>query len=197
MSDRLFIFDTTLRDGEQVPGCQLNTVEKIQVAKQLEALGVDVIEAGFPISSPGDFNSVIEISKAVTWPTICALTRAVEKDIDVAADALKFAKHKRIHTGIGTSDSHIKYKFNSTREEIIERAVAAVKYARRYVDDVEFYAEDAGRTDNEYLANVEALASGESSTTNRYQTMGYCAPLNMNYMCTSRRTAESCRRPCR
>ena len=149
MSERLFIFDTTLRDGEQVPGCQLNTVEKIQVAKQLEALGVDVIEAGFPISSPGDFNSVIEISKAVTWPTICALTRAVQKDIDVAAEALKYAKRKRIHTGIGTSDSHIKYKFNSTREEIIERAVAAVKYARRYVDDVEFYAEDAGRTDNE------------------------------------------------
>ena len=144
MSDRLFIFDTTLRDGEQVPGCQLNTVEKIQVAKALEVLGVDVIEAGFPISSPGDFNSVIEISKAVTWPTICALTRAVQKDIDVAVDALKFAKHKRIHTGIGTSDSHIKYKFNSTREEIIERAVAAVKYARRFVDDVEFYAEEEG-----------------------------------------------------
>ena len=154
MDNRLFIFDTTLRDGEQVPGCQLNTVEKIQVAKALEALGVDVIEAGFPISSPGDFNSVIEISKAVTWPTICALTRAVQKDIDVAVDALKFAKHKRIHTGIGTSDSHIKYKFNSNREEIIERAVAAVKYARRFVDDVEFYAEDAGRTDNEYLARV-------------------------------------------
>ena len=134
MDNRLFIFDTTLRDGEQVPGCQLNTVEKIQVAKALEALGVDVIEAGFPISSPGDFNSVIEISKAVTWPTICALTRAVQKDIDVAVDALKFAKHKRIHTGIGTSDSHIKYKFNSNREEIIERAVAAVKYARRFVD---------------------------------------------------------------
>ena len=114
MSDRLYIFDTTLRDGEQVPGCQLNTVEKIQVAKQLELLGVDVIEAGFPISSPGDFNSVVEISKAVTWPTICALTRAVEKDIDVAAESLKYAKHKRIHTGIGTSDSHIKYKFNST-----------------------------------------------------------------------------------
>ena len=132
MSDRLFIFDTTLRDGEQVPGCQLNTVEKIQVAKALEILGVDVIEAGFPISSPGDFNSVIEISKAVTWPTICAL----QKDIDVAVDALKFAKRKRIHTGIGTSDSHIKYKFNSNREEIIERAVAAVKYARRFVDDV-------------------------------------------------------------
>lgn len=126
MSDRLFIFDTTLRDGEQVPGCQLNTVEKIQVAKQLEALGVDIIEAGFPVSSPGDFNSVIEISKAVTWPTICALTRAVEKDIDVAAEALKYAKHKRIHTGIGTSDSHIKYKFNSNREEIIERAVASI-----------------------------------------------------------------------
>ena len=130
MSDRLFIFDTTLRDGEQVPGCQLNTVEKIEVAKNLEQLGVDIIEAGFPISSPGDFNSVVEISKAVTWPTICALTRAVEKDIDVASEALKYAKRKRIHTGIGTSDSHIKYKFNSTREEIIERAVAAVKYAK-------------------------------------------------------------------
>ena len=154
MSDRLFIFDTTLRDGEQVPGCQLNTIEKIQVAKQLEQLGVDVIEAGFPISSPGDFNSVIEISKAVTWPTICALTRAVEKDIDVAVESLQYAKHKRIHTGIGTSDSHIKYKFNSNREEIIERAVAAVKYAKRFVEDIEFYAEDAGRTDNEYLARV-------------------------------------------
>ena len=128
MSDRLYIFDTTLRDGEQVPGCQLNTVEKIQVAKQLEQLGVDVIEAGFPISSPGDFNSVVEISKAVTWPTICALTRAVEKDIDCAAEALQYAKHKRIHTGIGTSDSHIKYKFNSTREEII----AAAKKARAH-----------------------------------------------------------------
>ena len=143
MSDRLFIFDTTLRDGEQVPGCQLNTVEKIQVARQLEALGVDVIEAGFPVSSPGDFNSVVEISKAVTWPTICALTRAVEKDIDAAAEALQYAKHKRIHTGIGTSESHIRYKFNSNPEEIIERAVAAVKYAKRYVEDVEFYAEDA------------------------------------------------------
>ena len=127
MSDRLFIFDTTLRDGEQVPGCQLNTVEKIQVAKQLETLGVDVIEAGFPISSPGDFNSVIEISKAVTWPTICALTRAVEHDIDVAVEALQYAKHKRIHTGIGTSESHIKYKFNATREEIIDRAYEAAK----------------------------------------------------------------------
>ena len=177
MGDRLFIFDTTLRDGEQVPGCQLNTVEKIQVAKQLEALGVDVIEAGFPISSPGDFNSVIEISKAVTWPTICALTRAVEKDIDVAADALRFAKHKRIHTGIGTSDSHIKYKFNSTREEIIERAVAAVKYARRFVDDVEFYAEDAGRTDNEYLARVvEAVIKAGATVVNIPDTTGYCLP---------------------
>ena len=148
MSERLFIFDTTLRDGEQVPGCQLNTVEKIQVAKQLEALGVDIIEAGFPISSPGDFNSVIEISKAVTWPTICALTRAVEKDIDVAAESLKYAKRKRIHTGIGTSDEHIKYKFNSNREEIIERAVAAVKYAKKYVDDIEFYADIVKKTDD-------------------------------------------------
>ncbi len=177
MSDRLYIFDTTLRDGEQVPGCQLNTVEKIQVAKQLEALGVDVIEAGFPISSPGDFNSVIEISKAVTWPTICALTRAVEKDIDCAAEALKFAKHKRIHTGIGTSDSHIRYKFNSTREEIIERAVAAVKYAKRYVEDVEFYAEDAGRTDNEYLARVvEAVIKAGATVVNIPDTTGYCLP---------------------
>ena len=177
MSDRLFIFDTTLRDGEQVPGCQLNTVEKIQVAKQLELLGVDVIEAGFPISSPGDFNSVIEISKAVTWPTICALTRAVQKDIDVAAEALKYAKHKRIHTGIGTSDEHIKYKFNSNREEIIERAVAAVKYAKRYVDDVEFYAEDAGRTDNEYLARViEAVIKAGATVVNIPDTTGYCLP---------------------
>ena len=177
MSDRLFIFDTTLRDGEQVPGCQLNTVEKIQVAKQLEALGVDVIEAGFPISSPGDFNSVVEISKAVTWPTICALTRAIERDIDVAAQALRFAKRKRIHTGIGTSDAHIRYKFNSSREEIIERAVAAVRYARRYTDDVEFYAEDAGRTDNEYLARVvEAVITAGATVVNIPDTTGYCLP---------------------
>ena len=177
MNDRLFIFDTTLRDGEQVPGCQLNTVEKIQVAKQLEQLGVDVIEAGFPISSPGDFNSVIEISKAVTWPTICALTRAVEKDIDVAVESLQYAKRKRIHTGIGTSDSHIKYKFNSNREEIIERAVAAVKYAKRFVEDVEFYAEDAGRTDNEYLARViEAVVKAGATVCNIPDTTGYCLP---------------------
>ena len=177
MSDRLFIFDTTLRDGEQVPGCQLNTVEKIQVARQLELLGVDVIEAGFPISSPGDFNSVIEISKAATWPVICALTRAVQKDIDVAAEALKYARHKRIHTGIGTSDEHIRYKFNSNREEIIERAVAAVKYARKYVEDVEFYAEDAGRTDNEYLARVvEAVIKAGATVVNIPDTTGYCLP---------------------
>ncbi len=177
MSDRLYIFDTTLRDGEQVPGCQLNTVEKIQVAKQLEQLGVDVIEAGFPISSPGDFNSVVEISKAVTWPSICALTRAVEKDIDCAAEALKYAKRKRIHTGLGTSDSHIKYKFHSTREEVLERAVAAVKYAKKYVEDVEFYAEDAGRTDNEYLAQVvEAVVKAGATVINIPDTTGYCLP---------------------
>lgn len=177
MSDRLYIFDTTLRDGEQVPGCQLNTVEKIQVAKQLEQLGVDVIEAGFPISSPGDFNSVIEISKAVTWPTVCALTRAVQKDIDVAVDALRYAKRKRIHTGIGTSDSHIKYKFNSNRDEIIERAVAAVSYAKKYVEDVEFYAEDAGRTENEYLARVvEAVVKAGATVVNIPDTTGYCLP---------------------
>lgn len=177
MSDRLFIFDTTLRDGEQVPGCQLNTVEKIQVAKALEQLGVDVIEAGFPVSSPGDFNSVIEISKAVTWPTVCALTRAVQKDIDIAVDALKYAKHKRIHTGIGTSDYHIKYKFNSTRDEIIERGVKAVQYARQFVDDVEFYCEDAGRTDNEYLARVvEAVIKAGATVVNIPDTTGYCLP---------------------
>ena len=177
MSDRLFIFDTTLRDGEQVPGCQLNTVEKIQVAKALQDLGVDVIEAGFPVSSPGDYNSVIEISKAVTWPTICALTRAVEKDIDVAAEALRYAKRKRIHTGIGTSDYHIKYKFNSTREEILERAIACVKYAKKHVEDVQFYAEDAGRTDNEYLARVvEAVIKAGATVINIPDTTGYCLP---------------------
>lgn len=175
--EKLFIFDTTLRDGEQVPGCQLNTIEKIEVAKALEALGVDVIEAGFPVSSPGDFNSVVEISKAVTWPTICALTRAVEKDIEVAAEALKYAKKKRIHTGIGTSDYHIKYKFNSTQEEIIERAKACVKYAKRFVEDVEFYAEDAGRTDNEYLARVvQAVIDAGATVVNIPDTTGYCLP---------------------
>ena len=177
MSDRLYIFDTTLRDGEQVPGCQLNTVEKIEVARALEELGVDVIEAGFPISSPGDFNSVVEISKAVTWPTICALTRAVEKDIDVAAEALKFAKKGRIHTGIGTSFYHIHYKLNSNQDEIIERAIAAVKYAKRYVEDVEFYAEDAGRTENEYLARVvEAVIKAGATVVNIPDTTGYTMP---------------------
>jgi 2-isopropylmalate synthase len=175
--DRLFIFDTTLRDGEQAPGCQLNTIEKIQVAQALENLGVDVIEAGFPVSSPGDFNSIIEISKAVTWPAICALTRAVEKDIDVAADALKYAKHKRIHTGIGTSPYHIRYKFNSTPEEILERAVACVKYAKKRVEDVEFYCEDAGRTDNVYLAKVvEAVIKAGATVVNIPDTTGYCLP---------------------
>ncbi len=177
MSDRLFIFDTTLRDGEQVPGCQLNTIEKIEVARALEALGVDVIEAGFPVSSPGDFNSVVEISKAVTWPTICALTRAVDKDIDAAAEALKYAKRGRIHTGIGTSPYHILHKFNSTQEEILERAVACVKYAKKYVEDVEFYCEDAGRTDNVYLAKVvEAVIKAGATVVNIPDTTGYCLP---------------------
>ncbi len=177
MSDKLFIFDTTLRDGEQVPGCQLNTIEKIEVAKALESLGVDVIEAGFPVSSPGDFNSVVEISKAVTWPTICALTRAVEKDIDAAAEALKYAKRGRIHTGIGTSPYHILHKFNSTQEEILERAIACVKYAKRFVEDVEFYCEDAGRTDNVYLARVvEAVIKAGATVVNIPDTTGYCLP---------------------
>jgi 2-isopropylmalate synthase len=177
MNNRVFIFDTTLRDGEQVPGCQLNTIEKIEVAKVLEQLGVDIIEAGFPISSPGDFKSVVEISKAVTWPTICALTRAVEKDIDVAAESLKYAKRGRIHTGIGTSPYHIQYKLNSTPEEILERAVKAVKYAKKYVEDVEFYAEDAGRSDNEYLARViEAVIKAGATVVNIPDTTGYCLP---------------------
>lgn len=177
MSDRLYIFDTTLRDGEQVPGCQLNTVEKIEVAKALESLGVDIIEAGFPISSPGDFNSVVEISKAVKEPVICGLTRAVKKDIEVAADALQYAKRKRIHTGIGTSYYHIHYKLKSTPEEIIERAVEAVKYAKRFVEDVEFYAEDAGRTENEYLAKViEAVIAAGATVLNIPDTTGYCLP---------------------
>ena len=187
-NNRVYIFDTTLRDGEQVPGCQLNTVEKIQVAKALEELGVDVIEAGFPISSPGDFQSVVEISKVVSGPTVCALTRAVEKDIDVAAESLRFAKRGRIHTGIGTSDYHIRYKFNSTREEILERGVRAVKYARKYVDDVEFYAEDAGRTDNEFLARVvEAVVKAGATVVNIPDTTGYCLPdefgAKIQYLC--------------
>ena len=177
MSEKLYIFDTTLRDGEQVPGCQLNTIEKMEVARALEALGVDIIEAGFPVSSPGDFNSVREISKAVSRPTICALTRAVQNDIDVAADALALAKHKRIHTGIGVSHSHIYYKLNSTPEQIIERAVAAVKHAKKYVEDVEFYAEDAGRADNEYLARViEAVIGAGATVVNIPDTTGYCLP---------------------
>ncbi len=177
MSEKLFVFDTTLRDGEQVPGCQLNTVEKIEVAKALESLGVDIIEAGFPISSPGDFKSVEEISKSVSSPVICALTRAVEKDIDVAADSLKFARRKRIHTGIGTSYYHINYKLNSNEEEIIERAAAAVKYAKKYVEDVEFYAEDAGRTEDEYLARViEAVIKAGATVVNIPDTTGYCLP---------------------
>ena len=148
------IFDTTLRDGEQVPGCKLNTEQKLIIAEQLDQLGVDVIEAGFPISSPGDFKSVEAIAKVVKNATVCGLSRSVEKDIKTAAEALTYAKKPRIHTGIGTSDSHIKYKFNSNRDDILERAVAAVTYAKSFVEDVEFYAEDAGRTDNEYLARV-------------------------------------------
>ncbi|MCK9627419.1 MAG: 2-isopropylmalate synthase [Bacteroidales bacterium] len=177
MNEKLYVFDTTLRDGEQVPGCQLNTIEKIELAKALELLKVDIIECGFPISSPGDFTSIVEISKVVTESTICALTRAVEKDIEVAADALHFAKRKRIHTGIGTSDPHIKYKFKSNREDIILRAINCVKYARKYVDDVEFYAEDAGRTDNEYLARVvEAVIKAGATVVNIPDTTGYCTP---------------------
>ncbi|WP_285054655.1 2-isopropylmalate synthase [Pedobacter ginsengisoli] len=175
--NRVYVFDTTLRDGEQVPGCQLTTPEKIEIAKELEALGVDIIEAGFPISSPGDFQSVVELSKAVSEPIICALTRANKGDIDSAVAALKYAKRPRIHTGIGSSDMHIKHKFNSTREDILARAVDAVKYAKQYVEDIEFYAEDAGRADIHFLAQmVEAVIAAGATVVNIPDTNGYCLP---------------------
>ena len=175
--DKIIIFDTTLRDGEQVPGCKLNSKEKVELALELEYLGVDVIEAGFPVSSPGDFDSVEQISKTIKNATICALSRAVKKDIEVAGQALKYAKHPRIHTGIGTSDFHIKSKFNSNREDILERAIQCVKWARNYTDNVEFYAEDAGRTENEYLARViEAVIAAGATTVNIPDTTGYCLP---------------------
>ncbi|MET6990400.1 2-isopropylmalate synthase [Sediminicola arcticus] len=175
--DKIQIFDTTLRDGEQVPGCKLDTKQKLVIAERLDELGVDVIEAGFPISSPGDFNSVSEISKLVQNATVCGLTRAVKKDIEVAAEALKYAKKPRIHTGIGTSDFHIKYKFNSNREAIIERAVDAVKYAKTFVEDIEFYAEDAGRTDNDFLARIcEEVIKAGATVLNIPDTTGYCLP---------------------
>ncbi|MEO5648535.1 MAG: 2-isopropylmalate synthase [Ginsengibacter sp.] len=174
---KIIIFDTTLRDGEQVPGCKLNAKEKIELALELQSLGVDVIEAGFPISSPGDFSSVEQISKNITNVTVCALSRAVQKDIEVAAQALKYAKRPRIHTGIGTSDYHIKSKFNSNQKDILQRAVQCVKWARNFTDDVEFYAEDAGRTDNEYLAKViEAVIKAGATTVNIPDTTGYCLP---------------------
>src|SRR5574339_545228 len=174
---RVFIFDTTLRDGEQVPGCKLNTTEKIELAVQLEELGVDIIEAGFPISSPGDFESVKQIAAIIKDAQVCGLSRAVQKDIEVAAQALKGAAKPRIHTGIGTSDFHIKSKFNSTREDILDRAIQCVKWARNFTDNVEFYAEDAGRTDNDYLATViEAVIKAGATTVNIPDTTGYCLP---------------------
>ena len=175
--EKVQIFDTTLRDGEQVPGCKLDTKSKLVIAERLDLLGVDVIEAGFPVSSPGDFHSVEEISKLVKNATVCGLTRAVKNDIKVAADALRFAKRPRIHTGIGTSDSHIKFKFNSTQDQIIERAVASVTYAKSFVEDIEFYAEDAGRTDNVFLARVcEAVIKAGATVLNIPDTTGYCLP---------------------
>jgi 2-isopropylmalate synthase len=176
-SNRVFIFDTTLRDGEQVPGCKLNTKEKVKLALRLEDLGVDIIEAGFPISSPGDFESVQQIAAIIKEAVVCGLSRAVKKDIEVAATALKHAKRPRIHTGIGTSDLHIKAKFNSTREEILQRAIQCVKWARNFTDNIEFYAEDAGRTDNDYLARViEAVIKAGATTVNIPDTTGYCLP---------------------
>jgi len=178
MSDKqVFIFDTTLRDGEQVPGCKLNHQQKLRVAREIEILGVDILEAGFPISSPGDFEAVQMIAKEIRNPIICALSRAVEADIKCAAEALKYAKRPRIHTGIGTSKQHIEYKFKSTPERIIERAKAAVKFAKSFVEDVQFFAEDAGRTDNEYLAKViEAVIEAGATVVNIPDTTGYCLP---------------------
>ncbi|MFL2585079.1 MAG: 2-isopropylmalate synthase [Parvicellaceae bacterium] len=174
---KILVFDTTLRDGEQVPGCQLNTKEKVEIAKDLENLGVDVIEAGFPVSSPGDFNSVSEISKNIKETIICGLSRAIVMDIDTAAMALKEAKRKRLHTGIGVSDMHIKYKFNSTRDKVLEQAVSAVKYSRKYFDDIEFYAEDAGRADKDFLAKmVEEVIKSGATVVNIPDTTGYSLP---------------------
>ena len=177
MKNKIKIFDTTLRDGEQVPGCKLETSEKLKIAEKLDSLGVDIIEAGFPVSSPGDFKSVVEISKIVKNASICGLTRAVKNDIDVAVDALKYAKKPRLHTGIGTSESHIKYKFSSTPEKILERAVEAVKYSKKYIEDIEFYAEDAGRTNNDFLALVcEKVIDAGATVLNIPDTTGYCLP---------------------
>ena len=177
MKDKIKIFDTTLRDGEQVPGCKLETFEKLKIADKLDNLGVDIIEAGFPVSSPGDYNSVVEISKVVKNASVCGLTRAVKNDIDVAVDALKYAKKPRLHTGIGTSNSHIIHKFNSTPEKILERAVEAVKYSKKYIEDVEFYAEDAGRTDNDFLALIcEKVIDAGATVINIPDTTGYCLP---------------------
>jgi 2-isopropylmalate synthase len=175
--NKVYIFDTTLRDGEQVPGCKLNTAEKIEIALALEDLGVDIIEAGFPISSPGDFKSVSDIGGVIKNATVCGLSRAVQKDIETAAAALKTARRPRIHTGIGTSDFHIRSKFRATREEILERAIQCVKWAKNFVDDVEFYAEDAGRTDNDFLARViEQVIKAGATTVNIPDTTGYCLP---------------------
>ena len=177
MKDKVKIFDTTLRDGEQVPGCKLETKEKLKIAEKLDSLGVDIIEAGFPVSSPGDFKSVLEISKVVKNASVCGLTRAVKNDIDVAVDALKYAKKPRLHTGIGTSKSHILHKFNSTPEKILERAVDAVKYSKKFIEDVEFYAEDAGRTDNDFLALIcEKVIDAGATVLNIPDTTGYCLP---------------------
>ena len=177
MKDIIKIFDTTLRDGEQVPGCKLETREKLKIAEKLDSLGVDIIEAGFPVSSPGDFKSVVEISKVVKNASVCGLTRAVKNDIDVAVDALKYAKKPRLHTGIGTSESHIKHKFNSTPEKILERAVEAVKYSKKYIEDIEFYAEDAGRTSNDFLALIcEKVIDAGATVLNIPDTTGYCLP---------------------
>ena len=177
MKNQVKIFDTTLRDGEQVPGCKLDTKSKLILAEKIDILGVDIIEAGFPISSPGDFKSVVEISKIIKNASVCALSRANEKDIDVAAESLKHAKRPRIHTGIGTSEIHIKHKFNSNKDSIIDIAKRAVSHAKKYIEDVEFYAEDAGRTENSFLAKVceEVIKSG-ATVLNIPDTTGYCLP---------------------
>ena len=176
-TEKIQIFDTTLRDGEQVPGCKLNKEQKLVIASRLDELRVDVIEAGFPISSPGDFEAVDAISKLVKNATVCGLTRANKKDIECAARALEKAVKPRIHTGIGTSESHMKHKFNCSEQEIIDRATEAVSFAKAFVDDVEFYAEDAGRSDNAFLAKVcEEVIKAGATVLNIPDTTGYCLP---------------------
>lgn len=177
MSDRVLVFDTTLRDGEQSPGVRLSMPEKLEIARQLVKLGVDIIEAGFPISSPGDFESVNTLSKELKGVTICGLTRARAKDIECAAEALKPAERGRIHTGLGVSDNHLQFKLRMSRDEALETGVSAVKCAKQFTDDIEYFMEDSGRADREYVYRVvESVIAAGATTINVPDTTGYSTP---------------------